>query len=135
MRLLWLFGLFSSLLIASTWYTNFDEAMAKAKEEQKPLFIFFERKNPPCRWCQLMWEKTLQDPKIASFIGRKFILLRLAREEGGYPQELYPRYIPTITILDPQGKRLQTIVGYWRPQDFWSDLEEFERANSTKGGG
>ncbi|NPA56311.1 MAG: thioredoxin family protein [Epsilonproteobacteria bacterium] len=114
------------------WYTDFDKALAQAKREKTPLFVFMERHNPPCRWCQKMWRRTLTDPKIARYLSEHFITVRLAREEHNYPPTLSARFVPTIFIVDPKGEVIKKIIGYWSAEDFWSDLRDIERLLTEK---
>ncbi len=117
---LWLFG-------AIHWQSDFQSAYQKSLQSGKPLFLFIERKSPPCRWCKRMKKTTLSDPAIASYIDTHFIPVKVAREEGDFPKELYPRYVPTIYVIQKQ-KVIKTIVGYWSPKDFQSDLKDIERS-------
>ena len=109
------------------WMDNYDQAVKKAKKLHKPLFVFIERVDPPCHWCHLMKTKTLQDPKIAAYIDTHFVAVKLSKKHSNYPMKLYPRYVPTIYVLSPQGRLLDRIIGYWSVNDFWSDLRDVER--------
>ncbi len=124
-----------ALLLATTltlfgaihWQNDFQSAYQKSLQTGKPLFLFIERDNPPCHWCERMKKTTLSDPTIASYIDTHFIPVKVAREEGDFPKELYPRYVPTIYVIQKQ-KVIKTIVGYWSPKDFQSDLKDIERS-------
>ena len=119
--------LFTSLL-ALEWHEDFKSAYALAKKEHKPLFLFIERVNPPCHLCENMKKRTLTNPKIAAFIQKHFILLKIDKYSGNYPQELYPKYVPTIYVIDPQKEKvLKRIVGFWHPKEFQSDLDDVKR--------
>ncbi len=115
-------------LFALEWHKDFGEAYKTAKKEQKPLFLFIERSDPPCHWCENMKKRTLANPRIASFIQTNFILAKVDKYSDCYPAKLRPRYVPTIYIIDPQkDKVIKTIVGFWQPKEFQSDLDDVTR--------
>ncbi len=117
-----------NLLFASIeWMDDFDKAFAKAKKLNKPLFVFIERLDPPCRWCHKMKTTTLSDEKIANYINDHFVPVKLDRDSSNYPDELYPRFVPTIYVITPDERIVKKIVGYWEVGDFWSDLRDIER--------
>ncbi|BCD59827.1 MULTISPECIES: DUF255 domain-containing protein [unclassified Nitratiruptor] len=127
------FILFSSFVLASSikWQHNFQEAYDLALQEKKPLFVFIERVDPPCRWCNKMKTTTLQDPKIIQFINQHFIAVRLDRDTSSYPGNLFPKYVPTIYVIQRK-KVIKRIIGYWSKKDFWSDLEDIKRTLHLK---
>ena len=115
-----------SLFAAIDWRTDFDEAYKEAQKANKPLFVFIERRYPPCHWCERMKHETLQDANISSYINTHFIPVKLEKNRSSYPVELYPNYVPTIYII--QGRDvIKSIVGFWNLQDFQSDLADVER--------
>ena len=117
-----------ALFASIHWQTNFDKAYKLSQKSGKPLFVFIERLDPPCKWCHKMKTTTLKDPQIANYINEHFIPVKLERNTDEYPDELFPQYVPTIYIIkdDTIYKR---IVGYWPKKDFQSDLKDFERLN------
>jgi len=116
-------SLINTLLFSQiNWNDSYNSALKKARELKKPLFIFMERKNPPCRWCQKMEKETLNDEKISQIINKNFIPIKIAKEKKDYPSFLDSKYVPTIFILDYKQKPITKIVGYWGINDFESDL-------------
>jgi len=130
-KLLTLIILTLSLFASIEWQTDFAKAFTQAKEQNKPLFVFIERHDPPCRWCQLMKRTTLSDEEIVNYINKNFIAVRLVRESSDYPDELYPNFVPTIYVITPDERIIKKIVGYWPKEDFQSDLLDIERALSA----
>ncbi|BCD61778.1 hypothetical protein NitYY0826_C0641 [Nitratiruptor sp. YY08-26] len=127
MRKILILILASLTLFASiNWYTDFNKAYQESLATNKPLFVFIERLNPPCQWCHKMKTTTLKDPKIIDFIKKYFIAVKLDRDTSDYPDELYPRYVPTIYVIQKE-KVIKRIIGYWSKEDFWSDLKDIER--------
>ncbi len=116
-----------SLFASIEWHKSYEEALAEAKRTNRPVFVFMQRKEPPCRWCELMKNTTLKDSEIEKKIEENFIPLMLTREKRNYPKKLYSRYVPTIYVLSPDGKIVKKIVGYWDKKDFLSDLKDIDR--------
>lgn len=124
-------SILASILLATTllaqieWQENFSTALHIAKKEQKPLFVFMQRTNPPCRWCEKMKKFTLSNNEIAKMINRNFVAVKIDKYEDTYPSTLSSQYVPAIFIVDPQTKKvLYKIVGFWGVQDFKSDLND-----------
>ncbi len=115
-----------SLFAAIDWRTNFDKAYKEAQEAHKPLFVFIERRHPPCHWCEKMKHTTLSDANISNYINEHFIPVKLEKSTSIYPDELYPNYVPTMYVITGD-KVIKTIVGYWDVHDFSSDLADVER--------
>lgn len=61
------------------WYPWGDEALAKAKEENKPIFVSIGYAS--CHWCHVMEKESFSDPKIAEFLNKHFICIKVDREE------------------------------------------------------
>ncbi|MFN3150756.1 thioredoxin domain-containing protein [Bremerella sp.] len=64
---------------AIDWYPWGDEALAKAKEENKPIFVSIGYAS--CHWCHVMEKESFSDPKIAEFLNKHFICIKVDREE------------------------------------------------------
>lgn len=114
---------FTSLFSQIEWYEDYDIAVKKAKEAKKPLFVFMERKYPPCGWCEKMKKETLSDEKISLIINKNFIPVKIVRGKKNYPSFLKTKFVPTIFILTHKEKPVTKIVGYWSVSDFESDLK------------
>ncbi|MRI58025.1 MAG: hypothetical protein C6H99_00790 [Epsilonproteobacteria bacterium] len=127
MKKLIIFLLAIASFAAIEWQNDFYKAHEASLKSGKPLFVFIERHNPPCRWCQLMKKRTLGDEEIANYINENFIPVKLVREKRDYPKELYPKYVPTIYVIKGQ-KVIKRVVGYWPKSDFLSDIEDLKRA-------
>lgn len=126
----------SALLASIQWRTDFDAAYQESLQANKPLFVFIERRHPPCRWCEKMKHTTLSDANISNYINSRFIPVKLEKHTSIYPEELYPKYVPAMYIIVGD-KVIKSIIGYWDTSDFSSDLADVERylqkeSNTTK---
>ena len=61
------------------WYEWGEEALAKAKAENKPLIISIG--YAACHWCHVMAHESFSDPKIAEVMNRHFVCIKVDREE------------------------------------------------------
>ncbi len=93
------------------WYTNYQEAVAKAKAEKKSLVLFFTGSDW-CGWCKKMENEILSTGEFAKTAGNNFIFVMLDFPMNKtLPQnitdqnaELKQKYgitgYPTIIVLD-----------------------------------
>ncbi|MDD1747894.1 MAG: thioredoxin domain-containing protein [Methanomassiliicoccales archaeon] len=61
------------------WYPWGEEALAKAKLEDKPLFISIG--YSACHWCHVMARESFEDDYVASLLNRGFVPIKVDREE------------------------------------------------------
>ncbi|MEM8964734.1 MAG: DUF255 domain-containing protein, partial [Acidobacteriota bacterium] len=61
------------------WYPWGDEALTRAREENKPIFLSVGYSS--CHWCHVMARESFSDPDIAAFMNRNFIAIKVDREE------------------------------------------------------
>lgn len=61
------------------WYPWGEEAFAKAEAEQKPIFLSIGFAS--CHNCHVMAEETFSNPKIAEFLNKHFVCIKVDREE------------------------------------------------------
>ncbi|MBS1707306.1 MAG: DUF255 domain-containing protein [Armatimonadetes bacterium] len=61
------------------WYEWGDEALAKAKAEDKPLFVSVG--YSACHWCHVMAHESFEDPSVALALNASFVSVKVDREE------------------------------------------------------
>jgi uncharacterized protein len=73
------------------WYPWGDEALKKAKEAQKPIFVSIGYSS--CHWCHVMAHESFEDAKIAALLNENFIAIKVDKEErpdiDKYFQDIY----------------------------------------------
>jgi uncharacterized protein len=69
------------------WYEWGDDALQKAKEENKPLIISIG--YAACHWCHVMEEETFMDTAIARFMNENFVSIKIDREERPDIDQIY----------------------------------------------
>lgn len=121
--------LLACLLVMSTfgaevqWNDSYEQALAKAKKESKPLLVLITSET--CRWCRKLESTTLQDDAIVLRINTKFQAVNVTKEKSIYPKELTAKMVPMSYFIDPKtGKVLYSIPGYWGIEDYNSILDD-----------
>jgi uncharacterized protein YyaL (SSP411 family) len=61
------------------WYPWDEEALEKAKKENKPIFLSIGYSS--CHWCHVMERESFVDKEIAAFLNEHFICIKVDREE------------------------------------------------------
>jgi uncharacterized protein len=104
------------------WYAWGDEALQRAKKEDKPIFISIG--YSACHWCHVMAHESFEDEAIASLMNEKFINIKIDREERPDLDDIYQRVAqlatgnggwPLSVFLTPEQKPFY--VGTYFPKD------------------
>lgn len=61
------------------WFPWGDEALRRAREEDKPLFVSIGYAS--CHWCHVMAHESFEDPDTAADLAKSFISVKVDREE------------------------------------------------------
>ena len=69
------------------WYPWGDEAFAKARKENKPIFLSIGYST--CHWCHVMERESFEDPKTADFLNAHFVSIKVDREERPDVDKIY----------------------------------------------
>lgn len=106
-----------------TWNNSYEQALAKAKKESKPLMVLITSEQ--CRWCRKLENTTLQDEEIVARINAKFQAVNVTKDKSVYPKNLSAKMVPMSYFIDPSnGKVLYSIPGYWGSEDYHSILDD-----------
>jgi hypothetical protein len=77
------------------WYPWGDEAFAKARAEQKPVFLSIGYST--CHWCHVMAHESFEDPEVARLLNEHFVPVKLDREERPDVDRVYMAYVQAVT--------------------------------------
>ncbi len=69
------------------WYPWGPEALAKAKRENKLIFLSIGYSS--CYWCHVMERESFMDEEIAAFLNKHFVCIKVDREERPDIDEIY----------------------------------------------
>src|ERR671924_17106 len=71
------------------WYPWGDEALQKAKDEDKPIFLSIG--YSACHWCHVMAHESFEDDQVAKIMNENFINIKVDREERPDLDDIYQR--------------------------------------------
>lgn len=106
------------------WYEWGEEALQKAKNEDKPLLISIG--YSACHWCHVMERESFTDKEVAEYMNAHFVCVKVDREER---PDLDQIYIDAAQLLNgnagwplnafalPDGKPFW--IGVYFPRDQW----------------
>ncbi|WP_435009327.1 DUF255 domain-containing protein [Tundrisphaera lichenicola] len=106
------------------WYPWGPEAFARAKAENKPIFLSIGYSS--CYWCHVMERESFTDPAIAKLINARFVAIKVDREERPDVDQVYMTAVqafsgsggwPMSVFMTPDGRPFFGGT-YFRPADF-----------------
>lgn len=77
------------------WYPWGDEALAQARELDKPIFLSIG--YSACHWCHVMERESFEDPKTAELMNAHFINIKVDREERPDLDQIYMSAVQMLT--------------------------------------
>lgn len=77
------------------WYAWGDEALQKAKEEDKPILVSIG--YSACHWCHVMERESFEDEETAALMNEHFINIKIDREERPDLDHIYMDAVQAIT--------------------------------------
>jgi len=137
------------------WYSWNDEALKKAKDENKPIFLSVGYSS--CHWCHVMAHESFENDDVAKIMNENFVNIKVDREErpdlddiyqkvcqmstgqGGWPLSVFltpnqkPFYVGTyFPVLDSYGRPgfgslCRQLAQAWKekPNDVGNSAEQF----------
>lgn len=93
------------------WYPWGDEALAKARQENKPLLVSIG--YAACHWCHVMEKESFEDAGVAAIMNEHFVNVKIDREERPDLDHIYMDAVQAMTgsggwplnvFLTPEGK-------------------------------
>ena len=77
------------------WYPWGEEAFARAKAEDKPVFLSIGYSS--CHWCHVMEKESFADPGVAALLNEHFIPVKVDREERPDLDHIYMTACQALT--------------------------------------
>ena len=77
------------------WYPWGDTAFAKAKAEDKPVFLSIGYST--CHWCHVMEHESFENPEIAGIMNQYFVSIKVDREERPDIDNIYMKAVQSLT--------------------------------------
>jgi len=114
------------------WYPWGEEAFAKARAEDKPLFLSIG--YSACHWCHVMERESFESDEIAAILNEHFVSMKVDREERPDVDSIYMEAVQMMTghggwpmsvFLTPEGKPFY--AGTYFPPDDRHGMPGFRR--------
>jgi len=103
--------------------TDYDIALEKAEQSNKPLMMIISTKT--CPWCRKLENQTLKKDIVNDIVSKKFIPLTLNRSKTHYPQQFVAKVVPTVFFIDPKKEKSYHIsYGYKNKKEFSKVLQK-----------
>src|SRR4051812_45344875 len=104
------------------WYAWGEEAFARARKENKPIFLSIGYST--CHWCHVMERESFENDAIAAYLNEHFVSIKVDREERPDVDKIYMTFVqamagqggwPLNVFLAPD---LKPFYGgtYWPPE-------------------
>ena len=77
------------------WYPWGDEALSKAKEENKLMLISIGYSS--CHWCHVMEHESFEDTAVAAIMNKSFVCIKVDREERPDIDQVYMTAVQLMT--------------------------------------
>ncbi len=77
------------------WYPWGEEALAKAKKEDKPIFLSIG--YAACHWCHVMERESFENEEIAALMNKYFICIKVDREQRPDLDQIYMSFVTAMT--------------------------------------
>jgi uncharacterized protein YyaL (SSP411 family) len=77
------------------WYPWGEEAMEKARSENKPIFLSIG--YSACHWCHVMEHESFENPQIAALMNEHFVNIKVDREERPDLDQIYMSAVMAMT--------------------------------------
>lgn len=91
---------------------TFDQALTKAKQEKKMLFI--DCYTSWCGPCKMLSSKVFPQKKVGDYFNKEFVSLKVDMEKGegiDLKKRFGVKAFPTLLFIDSNGKEINRIVG------------------------
>ncbi len=114
------------------WYPWGPDALARAREEDKPLFVSVG--YSACHWCHVMAHESFDDPGIAAVLNDRFVAVKVDREERPDVDAVYMEAVqamnghggwPMSVFATPDGRPFFT--GTYFPRSDSRGMPGFDR--------
>ena len=77
------------------WFPWGDEAFAKARGEDKPIFLSVGYST--CHWCHVMEHESFENARVADVLNRHFVSVKVDREERPDVDRVYMTFVQATT--------------------------------------
>jgi uncharacterized protein YyaL (SSP411 family) len=77
------------------WFAWNDEAFAKARTEDMPIFLSIGYST--CHWCHVMERESFEDERVGAYLREHFVSIKVDREERPDVDKIYMTFVQSTT--------------------------------------
>ncbi|HEY0455835.1 MAG TPA: thioredoxin domain-containing protein, partial [Verrucomicrobiae bacterium] len=77
------------------WFAWGEEAFAKARAENKPIFLSIGYST--CHWCHVMERESFENETVADYLNQHFVSIKVDREERPDVDKIYMTFVQAMT--------------------------------------
>ncbi len=106
---------------ALRWETRIPEGLKRARSENRLVLVDFWRDQ--CPWCVRLERETLVDERVLKALGE---VVAVKAKNTDHPKEIQEYGVdgyPTVALLDPDGRAIDTYAGYMAADPFLAWLQ------------
>lgn len=116
------------------WEKNITVAIEKSAKEKKPLMVLVTKHG--CKWCDVLKQKTLKDPKVIAELKKGFISYEGVVEEGTVPPSLMTPGTPATWFIKGRTPMFEPLMGAVDAENYLKALsivqEEYKQETPKK---
>lgn len=112
--------------IEMEWGSRLSKGLKEAQAKRRPLLVMIS--EPGCRWCVKLKKQSFSDTRVQRLL-EGFVRVKIRRSDRAQSGQIqaFDGKIPSLFVLTPKGEVVTSIVGYYKPEDFLSYLQEVTR--------
>jgi thiol:disulfide interchange protein len=115
-------GTSAQSLTAISWQPSFEEAMQRARRENKPVMVDFY--TDWCSWCKVLDQKVYPNNDVIAESANWVSVKINAEKRTDLAQQYNVSGFPTIAFLRPDGHPLSIVPGFEPAPDFVNSMRQ-----------
>jgi len=120
----------SSLYAQGVNWRSWENGLDEAKSTNKMIMMDVIRDN--CRFCIKMDENVFANEKMAAYIEKNFIPVKVNLSHRELPMGLKVEMTPTFFFFTADQKMIKKIIGSWNQRDFYEFTDKIIANNRPK---
>lgn len=128
--LFFLFAMNSLLYAEGIQWKSWEAALNEARDTDKIIMMDVVRDG--CRYCVKMDKAVFHDEKMAAYIEKNFIPVKINLSQRSVPMGIKVDMTPSFLFFSADKKMIKMIPGSWNREDFYDFLEKIILKNKAR---